>query len=61
MRVQAIDTVIKKLASATQPMSVEKQQAFAKWLTKYTHIHDERLIDSVFMEVVEEAKQEKMI
>ena len=61
MQVQAIDRLITKLSQASQPLSVEKQHKLAAWLKDYTHRHDEKLINSVFIQMVEEEEQEKML
>lgn len=55
MQIQAMQTLITRLKTATIPLSVDKQHQLGVWLEKFLAEHDESLLSDIFIKLEKEA------
>lgn len=54
--IEAMDEMITKLRSRSEPLSVELCVRLADWLEDYVRVHDEKLLSDAFLTIKKEKK-----
>jgi len=60
MKIDSIFVIIRKLKTAGQALSIDKQESLGKWLEEYIRLHDNKLIDETMVNVLPDKQNKKV-